>query len=83
MAAFAKEQKIGYPIAIDAEGKTVKAFHVDSFPDYYVIGRSGKLRFADLANRELDAVVKKLLKEKPPKNAPKPKSGGRKKPIGS
>ena len=83
MAAFAKEQKIGYPIAIDAEGKTVKAFHVDSFPDYYVIGRGGKLRFADLANAELDAVVKKLLKEKPPKSAQKPKSGTRKKPIGS
>ena len=83
MAAFAKEQKIGYPIAIDAEGKTVKAFHVDSYPDYYVIGRGGKLRFADLANSQLDAVVKKLLKEKPPKGTTKPKTGERKKPIGS
>ena len=83
MAAFAKEQKIGYPIAIDAEGKTVKAFHVDSFPDYYVIGRGGKLRFADLANNELDAVVKKLLKEKPPKADPKLRGRDRKKPVGS
>ena len=83
MAAFAEEHGIDYPIAVDAEGKTVDAFHVDSFPDYYVIGRGGKLRFADLANAELDAVVKKLLKEKPPKSGSKPKAGDRKKPIGS
>ncbi len=66
MAAFAKESGINYPVAVDTEGKTVKAFAVDSFPDYYVIDRAGKLRVADLANRELDRVVEALLKEKPP-----------------
>ena len=66
MAAFAKEQEIPYPVAIDVDKKTVKAFAVDSFPDYYVIDRAGKLRVADLANSELERVVKVLLKEKAP-----------------
>ena len=44
--------------------KTVKAFRVDSYPDYYVIDRSGKLRVADLKNSEVDRVVELLLKEK-------------------
>lgn len=65
MATFVREQKIGYPVALDIEKKTVASFAVDSFPDYYVIDRSGKLRVADLANVELDRVIPLLLKEKP------------------
>ncbi|MCB9834262.1 MAG: TlpA family protein disulfide reductase [Planctomycetes bacterium] len=64
MAGFVAEAKIDYPVAADREGKTVAAFAVDSFPDYYVIDRSGKLRFADLANAELERAVKFLLAEK-------------------
>ena len=67
MANFVKEQKLPWPIALDVEGKTVKAFLVDSFPDYYLIDRSGKLRVADLANADLERAVKILLKEPAPK----------------
>ena len=63
MPAFVQEQGIGYPVAIDVEKKTTTAFQVDSFPDYYLIDRAGRLRFADLANGELDRAVQLLLGE--------------------
>jgi thiol-disulfide isomerase/thioredoxin len=65
MAEFVAKEAIPWPVAVDVEGKTVKTFHVDSYPDYYLIDRSGKLRVADLANNEVDRVVKVLLQEKP------------------
>lgn len=65
LEGFVKHLEIPYPVAMDREKRTVKAFHVDSFPDYYVIDRTGRLRFADLANSELDRAVASLLAEKP------------------
>jgi thiol-disulfide isomerase/thioredoxin len=65
MADYVTKEAIPWPVAVDTEGATVKAFRVDSYPDYYVIDRSGKLRVADLANAELDRVIAALLKEKP------------------
>lgn len=65
MAEFAKTNEIPYPIAIDVEGKTVGAFAVDSFPDYYLIDRAGNLRVADLANADLERAVQVLLAEGP------------------
>jgi thiol-disulfide isomerase/thioredoxin len=63
MPDYVKEESLPWPVAVDVEKKTVSAFHVDSYPDYYVIDRSGNLRVADLANSELDRVVETLLKE--------------------
>ncbi|GIV03258.1 MAG: hypothetical protein KatS3mg015_2088 [Fimbriimonadales bacterium] len=65
MKAVVQELKIDYPVAQDGERKTMKAYHGDSFPDYYLIDRSGKVRFADLANADLDKAVEALLKESP------------------
>jgi thiol-disulfide isomerase/thioredoxin len=65
MADFVKDQALTWPVAVDVDKKTVTAFHVDSYPDYYLIDRSGKLRVADLQNGEVDRVVEILLKEKP------------------
>jgi cytochrome c biogenesis protein CcmG/thiol:disulfide interchange protein DsbE len=64
MEAFVKKEKLPWPVAADVDEKTVKAFRVDSFPDYYLIDRAGKLRVADLSNADLDRAVKALLKEK-------------------
>ena len=36
---------------------------MDSYPDYYVIDRAGKLRVADLANADLEKAIKTLLAE--------------------
>jgi thiol-disulfide isomerase/thioredoxin len=66
MADYVKENAMPYPVAIDVDKKTVEAFKVDSYPDYYLIDRAGKLRVADLANGDLDRAVEILLKEKTP-----------------
>jgi thiol-disulfide isomerase/thioredoxin len=63
MAEYVKEESLPWPVAVDVEKRTVEAFHVDSYPDYYVIDRAGNLRFADLSNSELDRAVEMLLKE--------------------
>ncbi len=63
MADYVQEADLTWPIALDAEGETVKAFAVDSYPDYYLIDRKGDLRVADLANSDLDRAVEILLKE--------------------
>lgn len=66
MPAFAKEQQLPWPIAVDIDSKTVKAWGVDSYPDYYLIDRAGNLRVADLQNGDLDRAVEALLKEPAP-----------------
>ena len=66
MAAFVEEQGIQYPVALDIDNQTTKAFAVDSYPDYYLIDRQGNLRVADLANAEVDRVVELLLAEPAP-----------------
>lgn len=65
MAAFAEARGIAFPIAIDVDRQTIGAFAVDSYPDYYLIDRSGKLRVADLANADLERAVQVLLAERP------------------
>jgi hypothetical protein len=63
MAAFVESAGIGYPVAADVDKRTVAAFKVDSYPDYYLIDRAGNLRVADLANGDLERVLKVLLAE--------------------
>ena len=60
----AKDLAMNYPIAFDPEGKLMKSFGCDSFPDYVVIDRKGTVRVVDLANAEVDKAVEALLKEK-------------------
>ncbi len=66
MKAFVEKKEIAYPVAVDKDGATVKAFGGNSYPDYFVIDRAGNLRFADLANSELDRAVDLLLAEDGP-----------------
>lgn len=54
---------IRYPVALDARGETQKRFHVDSYPDYYLIDRAGRLRWGDIDNRDLEKAVRILLDE--------------------
>ena len=69
MKKFVEKEKISYPVAVDLDGGTVKTYGGNSYPDYFVIDRSGKLRFADLANRELERAVEALLAEAAPEPA--------------
>ena len=59
------DMELTYPIAVDTDGRTESAYHVDSFPDYYLIARSGNLRIADLLDFELERAVRTLLLEEP------------------
>jgi thiol-disulfide isomerase/thioredoxin len=63
MADFAERSEIPYPVAVDVNNATINAFHVDSYPDYYLLDRKGNLRFADLKNPEVDRAVQALLAE--------------------
>lgn len=54
-----------WPILFDPEKKVMKSLSADSYPDYYLIDRKGVLRFADLANKEVDRAVEMLIAEKP------------------
>jgi len=62
MKALAKKKGIKYPIALDHTGKTIDAYKVGGYPDYYIIGKDGKMLLADCANRSLDEVLKALVK---------------------
>jgi len=63
MAATVKSKGIAYPVAADETGATVEAYKVDSFPDYHIIDRKGNLRWADMANKDVEKAIELLLKE--------------------
>jgi len=64
MAETVKTHQIGYPVAADANGKTVAAYKANSYPDYYIIDRKGNLRWADFANKDVEKAITTLLTEK-------------------
>jgi peroxiredoxin len=67
--AFVKEQKIDWPIVIDKDDKTGKAFGVEGWPTTVLIDKSGKIvEISDHATKE---TIEKLLKEDV-KEEPKP-----------
>ena len=62
MVDTVKQRGIKYPVATDAG--TNAAYKANSYPDYYIIDRNGVLRWADIANREVEKAIKILLEEK-------------------
>jgi len=56
-------------VAVDAG--TNAAYRANSFPDYYLIDRSGVLRWADIANADVEKAIRILLKEKKKKKKKK------------
>ncbi len=63
MAQTASDHQIEYPIAVDINGQTDEAYHVNGYPDYYLIDRTGVLRIADCKNGSVDDAVQALLNE--------------------
>jgi len=63
MAQTVEEWGIKYPVTADT-GDTKAAYHVDSFPDYYLIDRAGRLRIGDCKNGKVEQAVRMLLAEK-------------------
>jgi len=62
LKSVVESKGIKYPVAIDAKGETIAAYAVNSYPDYYIIDRDGRLVVADCANGQVEAVIEKLLK---------------------
>lgn len=65
MNAVAKELGMTWPTLFDGDKSVMKAFGADSYPDYYIVDRKGILRFADIANAEVERAVQELLSEQP------------------
>ncbi|MBC8108595.1 MAG: redoxin domain-containing protein, partial [Anaerolineae bacterium] len=66
MSQTVNEKGIKYPVAADVNNKTVEAFGVNGYPDYYLIDRAGNLRIADCKNGTVEAAIKALLSEDAP-----------------
>lgn len=62
MAETVKKHGIKYPVALDT-GDTLKGYLANSFPDYYVIDRQGRLRWGDIANKDVEKAIQALLAE--------------------
>lgn len=69
MAKVVADKGIQYPTAADTEGKTIEAYRVNGFPDYYIFDRSGKLRAADVRNSMVEETIQMLLAEPVPGEA--------------
>lgn len=63
MKQVAKDKGIRYPLALDPNSKTISAYEVNGYPDYYIIGKDGRLAVADCKNSQVEDAVKKLLAE--------------------
>lgn len=59
----AKRRRAMFPIARDADGSLRKALLVDQDPDFYLIDRSGRMRFADIDTGSLERAVSTLIEE--------------------
>ena len=64
LAQTVKDKKIEYPVGIDTGSKAINAYKANGFPDYYIIGRDGKVAIADCSNSKVDQVIQKLIASK-------------------
>ncbi|MCC6660552.1 MAG: redoxin domain-containing protein [Phycisphaerales bacterium] len=72
-AAAAAQAGAKFAIARDVGGAFRTALKVDQDPDFYVIDRSGNLRFADIATASLEEAVKTVVSESAQDAADAPK----------
>jgi thiol-disulfide isomerase/thioredoxin len=75
MLDVAKSKGIGYPICLDPRGEMIASYVVDSYPDYYLIDREGRLRGADVGNGSLEKAIEALLAEDARKPSAKEDAG--------
>ena len=60
MGQMVKDKGIKYPVCLDPTGATAKAYHVNGYPDYYIIDASGKFAVIDCANRSVEKALEAL-----------------------
>jgi len=71
MKETADKTGINYPLAIDAGGKSARAWNVSFWPTYAVVDRAGVVRAIGLQPQHVRSVVEKLLAEPAPEAAKK------------
>jgi thiol-disulfide isomerase/thioredoxin len=64
MGEVVKEKGIKYPVCHDKGKTTIEAYSVDSYPDYYIFDKQGRLRIADCSNAKVEEAIKLLIAEK-------------------
>lgn len=63
---IAEQFEIEFPVCVDVENRSNRAYGPNSFPDLYVVDRQGHLRIADMKNDNLEMAIKALLAEANP-----------------
>lgn len=63
MAQVAEEHGIKFPVALDADRRTIQAYHVNGFPDYYIIGRDGRHLVPDIRNAAVEEALQVILEQ--------------------
>jgi len=63
MAEVARQSRIRYPIVADNGLATIRAYRVDTYPDYYLVDRAGRVRGVDLRTEKIELAIKRLLAE--------------------
>jgi thiol-disulfide isomerase/thioredoxin len=66
MAEVVAQRSIRYPVCADRTGQIIRAYDVDSYPDYYLIDRAGRLRIADCRADALEQAIEAFLAENDP-----------------
>lgn len=54
-----------FPYAFDAKGEFRKALYSTQDPDFFIVDRAGRLRYADVQTDSVDAAVNQLIDETP------------------
>ncbi|MBZ0173140.1 MAG: TlpA family protein disulfide reductase [Phycisphaerales bacterium] len=62
-ARTAERRRVTFPIARDAGNAFRAALHVDQDPDFYLIDRSGRVRYADIETASVERAVTELIDE--------------------
>lgn len=66
MAQTVESLGIEFAVCADVSEQTKRAYRVDGFPDYYIIGRDGKVFAADVQNGKVEEVLQMALAQPAP-----------------
>lgn len=63
LAEVVETYGIKFPVCVDMDNRTNRAYGPNNYPDLYLLDKAGNLRIADLKNDNLESAVKALLAE--------------------
>lgn len=70
IAQIVREKQIAYPVAVDRDGLSAKAWKVPFWPTYAVVDTDGIVRAIGLAPASVDKVLDRVLGREPPPPTP-------------